>query len=70
MVDGQGDAKPVASFHASTTYLPDAAVDTSDWPYMRAPAGVMSSLVLAALTFAIELLVVGDVLDGLAPEAG
>src|SRR5919201_5805209 len=46
--------KPVASFHASTTYGPLAAIDSSDWPYALVPPEVMSSLVLATSTFFVD----------------
>src|SRR5215813_12604281 len=48
--DGHGEANEVASFQASTTYGPAAAIDVSDCPYSRAPAGLTSSAKLAALT--------------------
>jgi len=50
--DGHVEANEVASFHASTTYGPDAAIDVSDCPYSRTPAGLTSSAKLAALTLA------------------
>ena len=30
--DGQAEKSPVASFQASTTYRPDAAIEVSCWP--------------------------------------
>src|SRR5262245_53328263 len=48
--DGHGEANEVASFQASTTYGPEAAMDVSDCPYSRTPAGLTSSAKLAAST--------------------
>src|SRR5256884_4054206 len=44
------DRKPVASFQASTTYGPAAAMDVSDCPWAETPAGEMSSCGVAAST--------------------
>ncbi len=44
--------KPVASFHASTTYGPTAPTEVSDCPWAETPAGLTSSAGLAASTLA------------------
>src|SRR5690348_5220259 len=44
--------KPVGSFHASTTYGPAAAIETSDCPCADTPAGLTSSPGRAASTLA------------------
>src|SRR5215472_3730961 len=51
MAAGHVVRKPVASFHDSTTYGPAAAIETSDCPCADTPAGVTSSLGLAASAF-------------------
>jgi hypothetical protein len=50
--EGQVEKNVVASFQASTTSLPVAATDVSDWPYACTPLGLTSSLGSAASTFA------------------